>query len=144
MNEHLKRRRCRLLRSVSGVDDMTTLSYLHEPAVVHNLKTRYDFDIIYTYTGTILIASPFFVCFLLPLDLKPSFVAVVVVVVVPFEVNPYRTLPNVYTRQMIEAYCGQPFGKLSPHVYAIAEDAFRSMMNNDESQSILVSGESGA
>jgi len=35
-------------------------------------------------------------------------------------------------------------GKLSPHVYAIAEDAFRAMLNERRSQSILVSGESGA
>jgi myosin-5 len=37
-----------------------------------------------------------------------------------------------------------PAGKLSPHVYAIAEDAFRSMLTERCSQSILVSGESGA
>ena len=39
-----------------GVDDMTTLSYLHEPAILHNLGTRYGLNIIYTYTGSILIA----------------------------------------------------------------------------------------
>jgi len=45
---------------------------------------------------------------------------------------------------MIDAYCGKAIGKLSPHVFAVAEDAFRSMMVDDKSQSILVSGESGA
>jgi len=45
---------------------------------------------------------------------------------------------------MIDTYCGQPLGKLSPHVYAISEDAFRSMLIDGANQSILVSGESGA
>lgn len=31
----------------SGVDDMTKLAYLHEPGVLHNLKTRYDINEIY-------------------------------------------------------------------------------------------------
>ncbi len=47
-------------------------------------------------------------------------------------------------KQMIDAYCGQPLGKLSPHVYAMAEEAYRSMVNESSNQSILVSGESGA
>jgi myosin-5 len=99
---------------LEGVDDMTTLSYLHEPAILHNLQTRYSLNIIYTFTGTILIA-----------------------------VNPYCTL-NIYSNEMIEAYRGQILGKLPPHVFAMGEDSFRSMINEGTNQSILVSGESGA
>src|SRR5688500_6759506 len=36
---------------LEGMDDMTTLSFLHEPAILHNLDTRYSVNIIYTYTG---------------------------------------------------------------------------------------------
>jgi myosin-5 len=36
---------------------MTRLSYMHEPAILHNLRLRYELDIIYTYTGPILCAS---------------------------------------------------------------------------------------
>lgn len=93
---------------------MTTLSFLHEPAILHNLSTRYSINIIYTYTGSILIA-----------------------------VNPYQKL-NIYAKEMIDAYCGQPLGKLAPHVYAMAEEAYRSMVTDSTNQSILVSGESGA
>jgi myosin-5 len=98
-----------------AVDDLTALSYMHEPAVLHNLHRRFDLGAIYTYTGTILIA-----------------------------VNPYAKLPGLYGPDMMAAYCNVPLGKLSPHVYAIAEDAFRSMLRDERSQSILVSGESGA
>lgn len=30
-----------------GVDDMTKLSYLHEPGVLYNLATRYEINEIY-------------------------------------------------------------------------------------------------
>ncbi|RVX05381.1 Myosin-17 [Vitis vinifera] len=98
-----------------GVDDMTKLSYLHEPGVLQNLATRYELNEIYTYTGNILIA-----------------------------VNPFQRLPHLYDTHMMEQYKGATFGELSPHVFAVADVAFRAMMNEGKSNSILVSGESGA
>ncbi|KAJ1687911.1 hypothetical protein LUZ63_019301 [Rhynchospora breviuscula] len=98
-----------------GVDDMTRLSYLHEPGVLENLKTRYELNEIYTYTGNILIA-----------------------------VNPFQRLPHLYDTHMMEQYKGADLGELSPHVFAIADVAYRAMINEGKSNSILVSGESGA
>ncbi|AQK76146.1 myosin2 [Zea mays] len=98
-----------------GVDDMTKLAYLHEPGVLQNLKARYDMNEIYTYTGNILIA-----------------------------VNPFRRLPHLYDTQMMQQYKGAEFGELSPHPFAVADVAYRLMRNEGISQSILVSGESGA
>ncbi|XP_031110719.1 myosin-6-like [Ipomoea triloba] len=98
-----------------GVDDMTRLAYLHEPGVLHNLKSRYDINEIYTYTGNILIA-----------------------------VNPFRRLPHLYDTHMMAQYKGAAFGELSPHPFAVADAAYRLMINEGVSQSILVSGESGA
>ncbi|KAM7485326.1 hypothetical protein LguiA_001335 [Lonicera macranthoides] len=129
----------------AGVDDMTTLSYLHEPGVLYNLRCRYDLNEIYTYTGNILIA-----------------------------VNPFQRLPHLYDMQVMEKYKGAAFGELSPHPFAIADSAYRQaviscfhfqvlsgivflmqrtnsfflkcrqMINEGISQAILVSGESGA
>ncbi|XP_048332477.2 myosin-15 isoform X1 [Ziziphus jujuba] len=98
-----------------GVDDMTKLTYLNEPGVLYNLQRRYALNDIYTYTGSILIA-----------------------------VNPFTKLPHLYDVHMMEQYKGAPFGELSPHVFAVADASYRAMMNEDRSQSILVSGESGA
>ncbi|KAL8055165.1 hypothetical protein ABFX02_04G039300 [Erythranthe guttata] len=98
-----------------GVDDMTKLSYLHEPGVLQNLASRYQLNEIYTYTGGILIA-----------------------------INPFQRLPHIYDAHMMEQYKGAPFGELSPHVFAIADMAYRAMINEGKSNSILVSGESGA
>ncbi|KAF5482528.1 hypothetical protein F2P56_003088, partial [Juglans regia] len=98
-----------------GVDDMTKLAYLHEPGVLDNLRSRYDINEIYTYTGNILIA-----------------------------VNPFIRLPHLYDSHMMAQYKGAAFGELSPHPFAVADDAYRLMINEGISQSILVSGESGA
>ncbi|KAG2259549.1 hypothetical protein Bca52824_078843 [Brassica carinata] len=101
--------------SPGGVDDMTKLSYLHEPGVLQNLETRYELNHIYTYTGNILIA-----------------------------VNPFQRLPHLYATDMMEQYKGIGLGELSPHVFAIGDAAYRAMINEGKSNSILVSGESGA
>ncbi|CAG7874734.1 unnamed protein product [Brassica rapa] len=98
-----------------GVDDMTKLAYLHEPGVLLNLKSRYNANEIYTYTGNILIA-----------------------------VNPFKRLPHLYGNEIMERYKGSDFGDLSPHPFAVADSAYRKMINEGVSQAILVSGESGA
>lgn len=98
-----------------GVDDMTKLTYLNEPGVLDNLQRRYALNEIYTYTGSILIA-----------------------------VNPFTKLPHLYDLHMMDMYKGAPFGELSPHVFAVADASYRAMMSEVKSQSILVSGESGA
>ncbi|XP_028556218.1 protein OPAQUE1 [Dendrobium catenatum] len=98
-----------------GVDDMTKLTYLNEPGVLYNLARRYGLNEIYTYTGSILIA-----------------------------VNPFKKLPHLYNEHMMEQYKGIQFGELSPHVFAVADASYRAMMCEGRSQSILVSGESGA
>eukprot|EP00268_Persea_americana_P016978 TRINITY_DN18094_c1_g1_i1.p1 TRINITY_DN18094_c1_g1~~TRINITY_DN18094_c1_g1_i1.p1 ORF type:complete len:368 (+),score=59.28 TRINITY_DN18094_c1_g1_i1:217-1320(+) len=99
----------------AGVDDMTKLAYLHEPGVLQNLASRFALNEIYTYTGNILIA-----------------------------VNPFRRLPHLYDVHMMQQYKGAPFGELSPHLFAVADTCYRAMINEQGSQSILVSGESGA
>ncbi|TXG61785.1 hypothetical protein EZV62_013148 [Acer yangbiense] len=100
---------------LGGVDDMTKLTYLNEPGVLYNIEKRYVLNDIYTYTGSILIA-----------------------------VNPFTKLPHLYNAHMMEQYKGAPFGELSPHVFAVADVSYRAMMTEGRSQSILVSGESGA
>ncbi|KAJ8272402.1 hypothetical protein COCON_G00112610 [Conger conger] len=98
-----------------GENDLTALSYLHEPAVLHNLKVRFvESKIIYTYCGIILVA-----------------------------VNPYKQLP-VYGDAVIHAYSGRNMGDMDPHIFAVAEEAYKQMARNNKNQSIIVSGESGA
>mmetsp|Transcript_13678 Transcript_13678/g.18752 ORF Transcript_13678/g.18752 Transcript_13678/m.18752 type:complete len:1592 (+) Transcript_13678:330-5105(+) len=102
-------------KTQNGVEDMTKLPFLHEPGVLRNLDVRYELDQIYTYTGSILIA-----------------------------VNPFHKLPHLYGPHMMDQYKGVRLGELSPHVFAVADSAYRFMESEQKSQSILVSGESGA
>ncbi|XP_054476704.1 unconventional myosin-Va-like [Anoplopoma fimbria] len=98
-----------------GENDLTALSYLHEPAVLHNLKVRFiDSKSIYTYCGIVLVA-----------------------------INPYESLP-IYEADIINAYSGQNMGDMDPHIFAVAEEAYKQMARDERNQSIIVSGESGA
>ncbi|KAI4540537.1 hypothetical protein MG293_009578 [Ovis ammon polii] len=98
-----------------GENDLTALSYLHEPAVLHNLRIRFaESKLIYTYSGIILVAM-----------------------------NPYKQLP-IYGDPIIHAYSGQNMGDMDPHIFAVAEEAYKQMARNNRNQSIIVSGESGA
>nr|XP_046208191.1 unconventional myosin-Vc-like isoform X1 [Oncorhynchus gorbuscha] len=98
-----------------GENDLTALSYLHEPAVLHNLKVRFvESNIIYSYCGIILVA-----------------------------VNPYKQL-HIYGDAVIQAYSGQNMGAMDPHIFAVAEEAYKQMDKNNKNQSVIVSGESGA
>ncbi|XP_022991201.1 myosin-11-like [Cucurbita maxima] len=99
----------------TGIDDMTRMSYLNEPGLLHNLAIRYAINEIYTYTGNILIA-----------------------------INPFQSISNLYDPCVMEQYKGAPVGELKPHVFAIADVAYRAMITYGKSNSILVSGESGA
>ncbi|XP_077328704.1 unconventional myosin-Vc isoform X1 [Lithobates pipiens] len=98
-----------------GENDLTALSYLHEPAVLHNLKVRFmESKLIYTYSGIILVA-----------------------------INPYKEL-RIYGDAIIHAYSGQNMGDMDPHIFAVAEEAYKQMARKNRNQSIIVSGESGA
>ncbi|XP_045106888.1 unconventional myosin-VI-like isoform X4 [Portunus trituberculatus] len=97
------------------VDDNCALMYLNEATLLNNVRLRYSNDKIYTYVANILIA-----------------------------VNPYIDIRNLYSLDTIKKYQGKSLGQMPPHVFAIADKAFRDMKVLKQSQSIIVSGESGA
>ncbi|KAL8701668.1 MAG: hypothetical protein Q9224_000402 [Gallowayella concinna] len=89
-------------------DDMAELTHLNEASVVHNLHTRYQSDLIYTYSGLFLVT-----------------------------VNPYCPLP-IYTKDVMNMYRGRNREDTKPHIYAMADGAFRHLVDEGENQSILV------
>uniref|UniRef100_A0A8C9Q1K4 Unconventional myosin-VI n=1 Tax=Spermophilus dauricus TaxID=99837 RepID=A0A8C9Q1K4_SPEDA len=101
--------------SKKDVEDNCSLMYLNEATLLHNIKVRYSKDRIYTYVANILIA-----------------------------VNPYFDIPKIYSSDTIKSYQGKSLGTMPPHVFAIADKAFRDMKVLKISQSVIVSGESGA
>ncbi|EFP91721.2 Myosin type-2 heavy chain 1 [Puccinia graminis f. sp. tritici] len=100
---------------LEATEDLTNLSYLNEPAVLHTIRTRYTTARqIYTYSGIVLVA-----------------------------VNPFIAVP-LYSSDIVQAYAGRKKGELEPHLFAIAEDAYRCMIRDRRDQTVIVSGESGA
>lgn len=102
-------------RSQDGVADNTELMYLSEPTLLHNLCVRYASDQIYTFTGSILIA-----------------------------LNPFRNIDGLYGEAIMARYQGHSLGSMPPHPYALADHAWRLMRATGQSQSLVISGESGA
>ncbi|ROL49888.1 Myosin-10 [Anabarilius grahami] len=98
----------------SKVEDMADLTCLNEASVLHNLRERYYSGLIYTYSGLFCVV-----------------------------INPYKNLP-IYTESIIEMYRGKKRHEMPPHIYAISEAAYRSMLQDREDQAILCTGESGA
>ncbi|XDA85454.1 hypothetical protein R6Z07F_015230 [Ovis aries] len=120
--EEVRRKRIRLhmegaltARDKVGVQDFVLLdAYTSESAFLDNLRKRFSENLIYTYIGTLLVS-----------------------------VNPYQEL-GIYTLSQMELYQGVNFFELPPHVYAIADNAYRMMCSELNNHFILISGESGA
>ncbi|XP_075386529.1 unconventional myosin-Ib isoform X3 [Tenrec ecaudatus] len=103
-----------LLDNMIGVGDMVLLEPLNEETFINNLKKRFDHNEIYTYIGSVVIS-----------------------------VNPYRPLP-IYSPEKVEEYRNRNFYELSPHIFALSDEAYRSLRDQDKDQCILITGESGA
>ncbi|XP_049873602.1 unconventional myosin IC isoform X2 [Pectinophora gossypiella] len=98
-----------------GVQDFVLLEdYRSEAAFIDNLRKRFSENIIYTYIGNVLIS-----------------------------VNPYKNLP-IYTEEKTKLYYKKNFFEAPPHVFAIADNAYRSLVYEHREQCILISGESGS
>ncbi|XP_030115172.4 unconventional myosin-Ia isoform X2 [Taeniopygia guttata] len=102
------------LLDAEAVADLVLLDPLTEESLVQTLRERFRRRDIYTYIGNVVIS-----------------------------VNPYTSLP-IYTPEKVEEYRNCSFFAVKPHIYAIADDAYRSLRDRDRDQCILITGESGA
>ncbi|XP_042652650.1 unconventional myosin-Ia isoform X2 [Tyto alba] len=102
------------LLDAAAVGDLVLLDPLTEESLLRTLQERFRRGDIYTYIGNVVIS-----------------------------VNPYRPLP-IYTPEKVQEYHNCNFFAVKPHIYAIADDAYRSLRDRDRDQCILITGESGA
>ncbi|MEQ2274979.1 Unconventional myosin-Ih, partial [Xenotaenia resolanae] len=98
-----------------GIQDFVLLDpYTSESAFLDNLRKRFHENLIYTYIGTLLVS-----------------------------VNPYKDL-GIYSKKQMDTYMGVNFFELPPHIYALADNVFRTMLSEFNNHFILISGESGS
>merc|ERR1712213_48700 len=82
-------------------EDMVNLTYLNDASVFWNLKTRYQAKLIHTYSGLFVVV-----------------------------VNPYKRYP-LYTHRVCKIYLGKRRNECPPHLWAIAEGAYRNMRKSE-------------
>uniref|UniRef100_A0A673LSY9 Unconventional myosin-IXb-like n=1 Tax=Sinocyclocheilus rhinocerous TaxID=307959 RepID=A0A673LSY9_9TELE len=95
-------------------NDLCNLPELTEESILGTLRHRFHKQKIYTFASNILIV-----------------------------VNPFKFLP-IYNPRYVKMYENHTLGKLEPHVFAIADAAFHTMLNKQVNQCIVISGESGS
>ncbi|MGH0157103.1 UNVERIFIED_CONTAM: hypothetical protein FKN15_033010, partial [Acipenser sinensis] len=100
--------------NLDDVDDLATLEILDENTVTEQLQNRYSKEKIYTYVGDILIA-----------------------------VNPFQKM-DLYAPQYTKMYIGAKRTANPPHIFAVADIAYQSLVSYNADQCIVISGESGA
>uniref|UniRef100_A0A8C4PMM1 Myosin motor domain-containing protein n=1 Tax=Equus asinus asinus TaxID=83772 RepID=A0A8C4PMM1_EQUAS len=83
------------------IEDMAMLTFLHEPAVLYNLKDRYAAWMIYTYSGLFCVTF-----------------------------NPYKWLP-VYIAEVVAAYRGKKRSEAPPHIFSISDNAYQYMLTGE-------------
>uniref|UniRef100_A0A8C2EVI4 non-specific serine/threonine protein kinase n=1 Tax=Cyprinus carpio TaxID=7962 RepID=A0A8C2EVI4_CYPCA len=101
-------------QTCDDVDDLATLEVLDENTITEQLQRRYAKEQIYTYVGDILIA-----------------------------VNPFHK-SELYTPEHSKVYIGAKRTSNPPHIYAVADIAYQSMVSYNADQCIVISGESGS
>uniref|UniRef100_A0A6Q2Z7R2 Myosin IXb n=1 Tax=Esox lucius TaxID=8010 RepID=A0A6Q2Z7R2_ESOLU len=100
--------------SLEDYDDLCSLSPLTEDTILTTLRQRFYKRKIYTYASGILVA-----------------------------INPFKFL-TIYNPKYVTMYYNQPLGKLSPHIFAVADAAYHTMLRQQENQCVVISGESGS
>merc|ERR1719187_2579334 len=97
-----------------GIGDAVLLDEISTKSFVDNLRVRFNGGKIYTYIGEVCVS-----------------------------VNPYTTL-DIYGMDIVNQYKGREIFERPPHIFAIADAAYKSMRRNGKDTCIVISGESGS
>uniref|UniRef100_A0A8D1WB67 Unconventional myosin-XVIIIa n=1 Tax=Sus scrofa TaxID=9823 RepID=A0A8D1WB67_PIG len=96
------------------LEDLASLVYLNESSVLHTLRQRYGASLLHTYAGPSLLV------------LSP------------------RGAPAVYSEKVMHMFKGCRREDMAPHIYAVAQTAYRAMLMSRQDQSIILLGSSGS
>lgn len=97
-----------------GVGDFVLLPKIDMKSFLDNLKARHTAGLNYTYIGEVCVS-----------------------------VNPYKSL-DIYGPSTVNQYKGREIYERPPHIFAIAEAAYKTMKRSATDTCIVISGESGS
>uniref|UniRef100_A0A493TRL9 Unconventional myosin-XVIIIa n=1 Tax=Anas platyrhynchos platyrhynchos TaxID=8840 RepID=A0A493TRL9_ANAPP len=100
--------------SCDRVEDLASLLYLNESSVLHTLRQRYGGNLIHTYAGPTMVV-----------------------------INPLSS-PSMYSEKVMHMFKGCRREDTSPHIYAVAQAAYRSMLMSRQDQAVVLLGASGS
>lgn len=100
--------------SCDRLEDLASLVYLNESSALHTLRQRYGASLLHTYAGPSLLV------------LSP------------------RGAPAVYSEKVMHMFKGCRREDMAPHIYAVAQTAYRAMLMSRQDQSIVLLGSSGS
>ncbi|XP_053278314.1 unconventional myosin-XVIIIa isoform X4 [Pleuronectes platessa] len=95
-------------------EDLASLLYLNESSVMHCLRQRYGGNLIHTYAGTNMVV-----------------------------INPLST-PSMYSEKVMHMFKGCRRDDSAPHIYSVAQSAYRNLLTTRQDQSIVLLGKSGS
>ncbi|MEQ2282394.1 hypothetical protein AMECASPLE_000288 [Ameca splendens] len=96
------------------VEDLASLQYLNESSVMHSLRQRYGSNLMHTHAG-------------------PNMVVI----------NPISA-PSMYSEKVMQMFKGCRKEDTAPHIYSMAQAAYRSLLTTRQDQSIVLLGKSGS
>ena len=97
-----------------GVGDFVLLPKIDMDHFLANLEERYKNGFIYTFIGEVCVS-----------------------------VNPYKEM-DIYNKTYVNQYKGREIYERPPHIFAIAEAAYKTMKRAGKDTCIVISGESGS
>ena len=97
-----------------GVGDFVLLESINIESFMSNLKLRFEKNRMYTYIGEVVVS-----------------------------VNPYKEL-NITGQDYVREYRGREIFESAPHIFAVAEAAYKVMKRQVQDSCIVISGESGS
>ncbi|XP_061683942.1 unconventional myosin-XVIIIa isoform X6 [Syngnathoides biaculeatus] len=95
-------------------EDLASLLYLNESSVMHCLRQRYGGNLIHSYAG-------------------PNMVVI----------NPFSTA-SMYSEKVMHMFKGCRREDSAPHIYLVAQVAYRNLLTTRQDQSIVLLGRSGS
>ncbi|XP_061219473.1 unconventional myosin-XVIIIa isoform X4 [Neopsephotus bourkii] len=100
--------------SCDRAEDLASLLYLNESSVLHTLRQRYGGNLLHTYAGPTMVI-----------------------------INPLSS-PSMYSEKVMHMFKGCRREDTSPHIYAVAQAAYRSMLMSRQDQAVVLLGASGS